>query len=78
MAERNINARAELQRLPLQTREDEVPHPSQCLGNAYSQDMRNLVLFIANNLNEDNPHIGGMLALLRHSHVYPSSISERR
>ena len=76
--QRNIDARAQLQRLPLQTREDEVPHPSQCLGNAYSQDMRNLVVFIANNLNAEDPHIGGMLALLRHSHVYPSSISERR
>ena len=78
MAERNINGRAQLQCLPLQTREEEVPHPSLCLGNAYSQDMRSLVLFIANNLNVEDPYVLAMLALLRHEHVYPSSFSERR
>ena len=30
----------------LQTRVDLVTHPSLCMGNPYSQDMRRLVMFI--------------------------------
>ena len=33
-------------RQPLQTRRDYVPHPSECRGNAYSDDMRQLIMHI--------------------------------
>ena len=49
----------------LQTRERIIAHPSLCNGNAYSQDMRSLVLFIALNIDEEDPHVSIMLSLLR-------------
>ena len=37
-------------RLGLQTRVDEVTHPSECTGNPYSQDMRMMVMFIVDHV----------------------------
>ena len=42
----------------LQTRQLEVVHPSHGIGNPYSQDMRNLVMFISEHLvNQENDAI---------------------
>ena len=78
--EANNNAVEQLlvQRPALQTRENIIAHPSLCNGNAYSQDLRSLVLFIALHINEEDQHARNMLSLLRHQHVYPSSVTERR
>ena len=59
----------------LQTRRDETIHPSHGIGNPYSQDMRSLVMFMSEHLNDqdENPHVVNMVALLRQAHVYPSS-----
>ena len=62
----------------LQTRERIIAHPSLCSGNAYSQDMRSLVLFIALHIDEEDANVRNMLSLLRGEHVYPSSMTERR
>ena len=76
--EEDVNPREHLLRPALQTRENIIAHPSLCTGNAYSQDMRSLVLFIATNLNENDHNVRNMLSLLRGEHVYPSSMTERR
>ena len=70
--------RGHLLRPALQTRENVIAHPSLSTGNAYSQDMRSLVLFIALHIDEEDHHAQNMLSLLRGEHVYPSSITERR
>ena len=63
----------------LQTRVDEVTHPSECTGNPYSQDMRHMVMFIVDNvLGEDDNHVRNMIDLLRGNHIYPSSRTCRR
>ena len=67
-----------VQRPALQTRENIIAHPSLCNGNAYSQDLRRLVLFIALHVDEEDHNMRNMLSLLRHEHVYPSSVTERR
>ena len=56
----------------LQTRRDETIHPSHGIGNPYSQDMRSLVMFMSEHLNDqdENPHVVNMVALLRQAHVY--------
>ena len=78
--EANNNAVEQLlvQRPALQTRENIIAHPSLCNGNAYSQDLRSLVLFIALHINEEDQHARNMFSLLRQQHVYPSSVTERR
>ena len=73
-----VNPRGHLLRPALQTRENIIAHPSLCTGNAYSQDMQSLVLFIATNLDENDHNVRNMLSLLRGEHVYPSSMTERR
>ena len=58
----------------LQTRQDEMIHPSHGIGNPYSQDMRSLVMFMSEHLNDqENPAVRNMVALLCQAHVYPSS-----
>ena len=71
--------RRNLQHPGLQTRVDEITHPSLCTGNPYSQDMRYLLMFIRDNMNnEENPAVRNMIAVLRHNHIYPSSVTTRR
>ena len=63
----------------LQTRVDEVTHPSECTGNPYSQDMRQMVMFIVNHvLGEDDNDVRNMIDILRGNHIYPSSRTCRR
>ena len=67
------------QRPALQTPVDAVTHPSFCTGNAYSQDTRHLVMFIHNHmLDEEDGATREFVAVLRHQHVYPSSITVSR
>ena len=71
--------RHNLQLPALQTRVDEVTHPSLCTGNPYSQDMRSLVMFIRDHMdNENDPAVRNMIAVLRLNHCYPSSVTTRR
>ena len=66
-------------RSPLQTRQDEVIHPSLGVGNPYSQDMRNLVMFLGEHFNDvDNVAVRNMIDVLRQAHVYPSSRTQTR
>ena len=67
-----------LPRPALQTRVEPVRHPSQCIGNPYSQDLRALVLFIRENMNGDDPIVGNMIGVLRQNHLYPHPDTQRR
>ena len=67
-----------LARPALQTRVEPVRHPSHCIGNSYSQDLRALVLFIRENLNEEDPIVGNMIGTLRHNCLYPHPDTQRR
>ena len=71
------NRNIQRQRPGLQTRTDEVPHPSICAGNAYSQYLRTLVLGI-HQLGERNPEVSAFIADLRANHLYPSERTEIR
>ena len=65
----------------LQQRVDPIAHPSLCNGNPYSQDLRTLVLFISNyveNQNDNNPQVRNFISLLRNEHVYPCSLTQSR
>ena len=59
----------------LQTRVPEVPHPSEGRGNAYSQDMRTLVLAIQQ-LGPLPDEVEEFIATLRLNNVYPSVTTE--
>ena len=69
-------------RLGLQTRVDEVTHPSECTGNPYSQDMRQMVMFIVDHVlggdQQDYHGVRNMVDILRGNHIYPSSRTCRR
>ena len=70
----------QLQIVPaLQTRVDAITHPSHCTGNPYSQDLRELVIFIRQHMNDPNDwQVREMIAVLRMQHIYPSSITVAR
>ena len=58
----------------LQTRVDEVTHPSECTGNPYSQDMRQMVMFIDDHVlggdQQDYHGVRNMVDILRGNHIY--------
>ena len=62
----------------LQTRVASITHPSQCTGNPYSQDLRDLVLFIRSNLNENHPFLANLISLLQNNHLYPHETTRWR
>ncbi len=67
-----------LQRPGLQTWVESETHPSLGTGNPYSQDMRTLVMFISQHVNENDPRVSHLIGLLRQAHVYPSAMTQRR
>ena len=60
------------------TRVDPVIHPSVSIGNAYSQDMRTLAMFIADQFDENDPVMKNFIATARAAHVFPSHQSLKR
>jgi len=64
----------QLIRPPLQTFTNNIPHPSLCRGNAFSQDMRQLV--VQNELNGNNDNI--LIRQLQQQHKYPHPDTVRR
>ena len=63
----------------LQTRVDAVTHPSLCTSNPYSQDLRDLIIFIHQHMNDPNDwQVQEMIAVLQNQHIYPSSITVSR
>ena len=63
----------------LQERVDPIAHPSLCNGNPYSQDFRQMVMFVSNYLeNNDNPQVRNFVSMLRHEHIYPCSVTQTR
>ena len=67
-----------LARPALQTRVAPSRHPSQCIGNPYSQDLRALVIFIRQQLDEDDPATGNLIGTLRQHQLYPHHDTLRR
>ena len=70
----------QLQIVPaLQTRVDAITHLSHCTGNPYSQDLRELVIFIRQHMNNSNDwQVREMIVVLRMQHIYPLSIAVAR
>ena len=63
----------------LQTRLPDVRHPSDCIGNPYSQDLRAMVMFIQDQFDlVNNPQIHQLLDLLRLNSLYPSDPTRTR
>ena len=63
----------------LQQRVDPISHPSLCNGNPYSQDLRHLVMFVSDYLeNNEDYNIRNFVAMLRNEHVFPSSATQNR
>ena len=61
-----------------QTRVEPVIHPSNGVGNAYSQDMRTLTLFIQDQFDDDDPFMQNFLSIARTAHVFPSEQTLKR
>ena len=49
-------------------------HPSSVTGNAYSQDMREFVMFMSQPVKQNNPNIANLVNLLKTNHTFPSAI----
>ena len=64
----------------LQTRVEEVTHPSLCTGNPYSQDIHSLVMLVVEDYmnNAEDGNVRNMIAIMRGNHVYPSSRTTQR
>ena len=63
----------------LQQRVNPIAHPSLCNGNPYSQDLRQLVMFVSNYLEQnDNNNVRNFVSMLRNEHVYPCSVTQNR
>ena len=68
-----------MERAILQQRVDPIAHPSLCNGNPYSQDFRQLVMFVSEYLdNNDNNHVRNFVSILRNEHIYPCSVTQTR
>ena len=74
-----MNNRLTLQQRPdPKTRVNPILHPSVGTGNAYSQDMRTLVMFINDQFDEEDPFVQNFISVAREAHVYPSVSTLRR